>query len=129
MQTLIKHIKVTESDLDELNHVNNVRYVQWVNDIAKAHWLQMASDSILDHYFWVLINHNIAYKSQAVLNDTLQLKTFVVESEGVTSTRIVEIHNNASKKLLVKSETKWCFIDAKTKKPTRIIPEVVHLFL
>ncbi|MCJ7756968.1 MAG: thioesterase, partial [Gillisia sp.] len=27
-------IKVTKEDLDELQHVNNVRYVQWIQDIA-----------------------------------------------------------------------------------------------
>jgi len=128
VQTHTKLIKVTESDLDQLKHVNNVRYVQWVNDIAKEHWLKMASDSILDYYFWVLINHNIAYKSQAVLNDTLQLKTYVLESKGVTSTRIVEIYNNDSEKLLAKSETKWCLMGKTTNKPTRITPEISTLF-
>ena len=29
---------VISDDLDDLLHVNNVRYVQWVQDIAKAHW-------------------------------------------------------------------------------------------
>ena len=69
------------------------------------------------------------YKSQAVLNDTLQIKTYVLESKGVTSTRIVEIYNDVTKKLIVKSETKWCFMCSNTTKPTRIIPEVANLFL
>ena len=30
---------VKTNDLDELNHVNNIRYVEWVQNIAKAHWL------------------------------------------------------------------------------------------
>ena len=29
---------VISQDLDDLMHVNNVRYVQWVQDLAKAHW-------------------------------------------------------------------------------------------
>lgn len=122
-------IVVKQDDLDELDHVNNVRYVQWVNDIAKAHWLKMASKTMLDNYFWVLINHQITYKSQAVLNDNILLKTFVKSNEGVTSTRIVEIYNRDTKKLLTASETKWCFMSIKTKRPIRIIPEVVNLFV
>jgi len=121
-------IKVKTTDLDELKHVNNVRYVQWVNDIAKANWLKLASQNTLKDYFWVLINHHITYKSQAVLNDNILLKTFVKSSLGVTSTRIVEIYNNDTQKLLAVSETKWCFMDAKTKKPTRITPEIIILF-
>jgi len=128
MQIHTEFLTVIESDLDELNHVNNVRYVQWVNDIAKAHWLKMASQTMLDNYFWVLINHQITYKSQAVLNDLILLKTFVKSSEGVTSIRIVEIYNNSSKKLLATSETKWCFMDVKTRKPIRITQDIKGLF-
>ena len=128
MQIHKEFLTVIESDLDELNHVNNVRYVQWVNDIAKVHWLKMASQTMLDNYFWVLIHHQITYKSQAVLNDPILLKTFVKSSEGVTSIRIVEIYNNTSKKLLATSETKWCFMDVKTRKPIRITPDIKDLF-
>ena len=128
MQTYTKLIKVTESDLDELNHVNNVRYVQWVNDVAKAHWLKMVSSSILDNYFWVLLNHNIDYKNPAILHDTILLKTYVKSIEGAISTRIVEIHNNDTEKLIAKSETKWCLINRATNKPTRITTELSTLF-
>jgi acyl-CoA thioester hydrolase len=121
-------IQVNPDDLDEHNHVNNVRYIQWVNDAAKAHWTKMATQNMLNNYFWVLINHQITYKSQAVLDDNILLKTFVKSSEGVTSTRIVEIYNNDSQKLLATSETKWCFMDSKSKKPARLTPEIINLF-
>lgn len=122
-------LQVKPDDLDELNHVNNVRYIEWVNDVAKAHWTKLATQDMLQNYFWVLINHHITYKSQAILNDNILLKTFVKSSEGVTSTRIVEIYNNDTQKLLATSETKWCFMDAKAKKPARITSEIINLFL
>jgi len=77
MQIFEKTITVSKDDLDELNHVNNVRYVQWVQDIAKDHWLAFVSKDILDTYDWFLVSHHIKYKSQALLGDTLILKTFV----------------------------------------------------
>ena len=128
MQTFEKIITVTQEDLDQLNHVNNVRYVQWVQDIAKAHWMLRAPNQILADYFWVLVRHTIDYKNQAVLGDILKLKTYVLNSEGVTSVRMVEIFNASTNKLLVKSETKWCFMDKKTYRPTRILAEVANLF-
>ena len=128
MQTFEKIITVTQEDLDQLNHVNNVRYVQWVQDIAKAHWMLRAPNQILDDYFWVLVRHTIDYKNQAVLGDILKLKTYVLNSEGVTSVRMVEIFNASTNKLLVKSETKWCFMDKKTYRQTRILAEVANLF-
>jgi acyl-CoA thioester hydrolase len=128
MQTFEKIITVSQEDLDQLNHVNNVRYVQWVQDIAEAHWLQNVTKDILDNYFWVLISHHIEYKSEATLGDQLKIKTFVSKSEGVTSIRHVEISNLNTKKIATVSKTKWCFMDIRTKRPTRITPEVASLF-
>jgi acyl-CoA thioester hydrolase len=128
MQIYEKNIIVSIDDLDELNHVNNVRYVQWVNDIAKAHWEQNASTEILSHYFWVLLNHNISYQASAMLNENLLLKTFVASSEGVSSTRIVEMYNTKTNKLIVRSETKWCLMSKQRLKPSRITTEITNLF-
>lgn len=128
MQIFEKLITVTQDDLDELNHVNNVRYVQWVNDIAKEHWLQNATDNILEDYFWVLLSHRIEYKNSALLNDIVKLKTYVIKAEGVTSTRIVEMYHNKTKRLLVKSKTNWCLMSSKTLRLTRINSEIANLF-
>ena len=59
MQVYQKEVTVKAHDLDQLNHVNNVCYVQWVQDIAEAHWLREASKEILDTCYWVLIKHTI----------------------------------------------------------------------
>ncbi|WP_241697233.1 acyl-CoA thioesterase [Winogradskyella eckloniae] len=128
MQIFEKTITVSQDDIDDLNHVNNVRYVQWVQDIAKAHWLAFATKDILEAYSWFLVNHFIEYKNQALLGDTLHLKTFVPLVEGVSTMRHVEITNVTTNKLIVKSKAKWCLIDNKTQRPTRIIPEIGALF-
>ena len=128
MQVYKTELTVSKNDLDELNHVNNVRYVQWINDVAKAHWYNNATKELLDDYYWVVINHNIQYKGAAFLNETLSLKTYVIKSEGVSSTRIVEIYNKQTKKLLVKSQTSFCLINSKSHKPSRITEEIIDLF-
>lgn len=128
MQVFEKEITVSVDDLDELQHVNNVRYVQWVQDIAETHWLKNASKELVDSYYWVLIKHTIDYKGPAFVNDTILIKTFVSLSEGVTSIRNVEMYNQSTDRRIVTSETKWCLIDAKTNKPTRITTEIAELF-
>ncbi|WP_299122460.1 thioesterase family protein [uncultured Winogradskyella sp.] len=128
MQIFKKTITVSKEDIDDLNHVNNVRYVQWVQDIAKEHWLTYASEEILERYSWFLVNHFIEYKSQALLGDKLLLKTYVPKVEGVSTTRHVEIINPKTNQLIVKSKAKWCLIDSKTQRPTRIVPEIAELF-
>lgn len=128
MQVFKQELTVSKDDLDELHHVNNVRYVQWVQDIAKAHWLSMATEKMLEDYFWVVVSHHIEYKESAVLHDDIRLKTYVTQTHGVTSTRTVEMFFKDSGKLLLKAETKWCFMDARTKRPVRIPYEIATLF-
>ena len=128
MQIFQKEITVAKTDLDQLNHVNNVRYVQWVQDIAEAHWLKNASQQILDSYYWVLVKHTIDYKGQAFLGDAILIKTYVESSEGVSSIRKVEMHNQSSNKPIIISETKWCLIDKKTNRPSRISSEIAEMF-
>lgn len=128
MQVFEKDILVSENDLDQLQHVNNVRYVQWVQDMAEAHWLSRSNDLILNKYFWVLIDHHIQYKGEAKLGDIVTAKTYVASSEGVISTRIVEMFHKQSDKLIVKSVTKWCLMDISSKRPTRITTELKELF-
>jgi acyl-CoA thioester hydrolase len=128
VQVYEKFTTVVQDDLDDLNHVNNVRYVQWVQDVAEEHWNSKATQQILEHFYWVMISHHIQYKGQAILGDELLLKTFVTKSEGVTSTRMVEIYNKNSGKLLTTSETNWCFMSKVNHRPIRILQEIIELF-
>jgi acyl-CoA thioester hydrolase len=123
-----KSITVTTDDLDDRNHVNNVRYVQWVQDIAEANWILNTSNTTRDKYYWIMLSHHIQYKAEAVLGDNLLLKTFVTKAEGLKSTRVVEIYNKNTNKLLTTSETIWCFMSHETNKPTRITQDVIDLF-
>jgi acyl-CoA thioester hydrolase len=128
MQTFEKLITVSQDDLDELNHVNNVRYVKWINHVAKEHWLQKATPKMLKDFVWVVIKHHINYKGSALLNDTIKLQTFVTLNKGATCTRIVEMYLHKTNKLLLKSETDFCLLNSKTFKPTRINSEIANLF-
>ncbi len=119
---------VVNDDLDELLHVNNVRYVQWIQDLAKDHWISATTPLQQKENIWVLLSHHIEYKSSAVLHDEIHLKTYVTRTEGVTSTRIVEMYHKDTEKLIVKSETNWCLLDGNSKKPKRITPEIVNVF-
>jgi len=128
MERFIKHIAVAEEDLDELQHVNNVRYVQWIQDIAKEHWEKAASEAIRKEVVWVLVKHTIHYKSEAKLGTPIVAKTYVQESKGATSTRIVELNNKATNKPIVHSITEWVLLNKKSFKPQRISPEIKTIF-
>ncbi len=120
---------VKATDLDELKHVNNVQYVQWIQDIAKEHWEKRASEAILNTFFWVVIRHEIDYKQQAFLNDELLIETFVGEHTHVTSQRLVNIKNKKTGKVLVQAKSTWCLMDYKTKKTRKDLTGDVTGFL
>ena len=128
MEPFEQHITVTQDDLDELNHVNNVRYVQWINDVSKAHWYNRATPDMINSYVWVVLKHHIDYKNAAFFNDIIKLKTYVILTKGVKSTRVVEMYNESTNKLLVKSETNFCLLSKDSLKPTRIPEEISNLF-
>ncbi|SDB43015.1 acyl-CoA thioester hydrolase [Flavobacteriaceae bacterium MAR_2010_188] len=128
MQTFEEHKVVEQGDLDNLDHVNNVRYVQWVQDIAERHWKSKITDEIESNFFWVLIDHHIQYKNAAKLGDVLKVVTYVEKAEAVTTLRVVEFYDENTDLLLAKSKTKWVFMSKTTLKPTRITPEVFELF-
>ena len=117
-------LTVLEEHIDALNHVNNVVYVQWVNDIAEKHWSILTNEAINKKYFWVLLKHEIDYLGQAVLGDELTIKTQVGKTSGVKSIRYVEIYKED--KLIIKSQTTWCLIDASTLKPSRIQKDILN---
>jgi len=128
MEVLEKEILVSKNDLDDLNHVNNIVYIQWIQKIAKKHWKKLASNEILDNYYWVLLEHQIKYLYPALLDDKIRIKTYIDSTEEIKSSRIVEIYNNDTNRLLVNSRTIWCLINSKTNKPVRIPDEIRQVF-
>ncbi len=120
---------VAPGDIDELNHVNNVVYVQWIQDVAVKHWNKIAPEEIRKNFVWVIVRHEIDYKRSAKLNDELLIQTRVLTAGGVSSVRLVQIYKKESMQLLVESKTTWCMIDAASQRPVRISDEVKEIFL
>ena len=120
-------IKVAASDLDELDHVNNVVYLRWVQDIATAHWTSIAPRDALDSIAWVARRHEIDYLSAAVLGDDLLLRTWVGVADGLTFERLTEICR-ADGHIIAKARTLWVPIDRRSGRPRRVSDEVRRLF-
>lgn len=123
-----KEFEVQESDLDKQQHVNNVQFVQWVQDIAEAHWEARATDEQKNGHFWVVVKHEIAYKKEAFLGDQILMQTYVGETTNVTSVRHVIIKNKETDKVLVEAQTTWCLLDAETRRPARITAAMKRVF-
>jgi acyl-CoA thioester hydrolase len=121
-------IKVKSSDLDEMNHVNNVVYVQWIQDAAAAHWNAAASPEVKQKFSWVVMRHEIDYRIPARLDEELIAKTWVENYDGAKSTRIVQLIRKADNKLLAEAKTTWCLLHAVTHRPARIGDDIKRVF-
>jgi acyl-CoA thioester hydrolase len=121
-------IAITPDDIDEMNHVNNVVYVRWVQDAAAAHWNALAPEELKKKYAWVVLRHEIAYKSSAKLGDPVKAETWISSREGVRSIRHVKLSHAETGIILAEAITTWCLLDAVTKKPKRIDTDIMSIF-
>lgn len=121
-------IRVQAPDIDTLDHVNNVVYLRWVQDVATAHWCKIAPEEMRKKYSWVVLRHEIDYRNPAVLGDELIVRTWVGSSKGVKSVRYVEFHQSGTGKLVAEAKTTWCLLDAQTMRPKRIENDIVSIF-
>jgi acyl-CoA thioester hydrolase len=121
-------IPVASSDIDEQNHVNNVVYVRWVQEVATAHWQKKASAEMMAHWNWVVLRHEVEYHSPALPGDTVEAHTWIAPPEGPKQKRYVVIRRVSDKKVLASACTLWCLLEAKTGRPRRVTPEITELF-
>lgn len=120
-------IIVETTDIDDLRHVNNVIYLRYVQDVATAHWNQLAPQELKQQCSWVVLRHEIDYLSPALMGDVLIATTWVGKTEGVRSIRFVELKNKKTGKLIAKACTVWCMLDSITLKPKRINETIISL--
>ena len=117
-------VSVSRGDIDEQNHVNNIVYLRWVQDVATAHWQAVASAEAQETVGWVVLRHEIDYKTPAALGDKIILRTWVGKATRLTFERFTEIRRNGDGQLLSKARTLWCPINAQTGRPMRVPAEV-----
>ena len=124
-----RRVTATEADVDELGHVNNAVWVQWMEQVAVAHWRSVADPSHQEAYHWVVTRHEIEYLRAAHEGDRITARTWVGEApKGARFDRHVEF-TGTDGKLCVRSRTDWAIIDNASGRPIRVPPEVVAPFM
>ena len=116
--------RVEAGDLDERAHVNNVVYVQWVQDAAAAHWSALAPEGVKEQIAWVALRHEIDYLKPARLGDEIAITTWVGVAEGLSFERFTEMRRGSDGLLMARARTLWCPVDARTGRPRRVSAEV-----
>ncbi len=116
-------LQVHETDIDELNHVSNIVYLRWVQDVSNAHW-NTVSEELKVACKWVVLRHEIDYHSPALPGDTIDLLTWIDPPEGPRQNRRVMIQRANDGKILASAITSWCLLDPKSGRPKRVSAEI-----
>ena len=103
--------------IDEMHHVNNLKYLAWMQDVATAH--SAAQGWPLERYLeagagWVVRSHTITYQRPARLDDAITLLTWVAELGVRTSLRKYLFWRAGDNRVLAKAETLWAYVDFAT---------------
>jgi acyl-CoA thioester hydrolase len=127
---VFEHRIVAPSDaIDELGHVNNAVWVQWIQEVALAHWYSVADPRHQDDYIWVVVRHEIDYLRAAFEGEVLTGRTWVGEApKGARFDRHMEFIG-ADGKVRVRAVTQWAIIDKASGRPLRVPPEVIAPFM
>ena len=75
-------IKIVPDDIDFMGHVNNARYLNWVQDAVLAHWQKLAPADEVASKAWVALKHEITYRKPAFLEDDVIASTVLEHYAG-----------------------------------------------
>ncbi len=125
-----KTFVIPASAIDENGHVNNVAYVQWMQDIAVEHYAAIGGvkPTQLIGATWVVREHKIEYLLPAFVKEEIEIRTWVENMRRVRSLRKYEFVRKSDGRVLVRGETDWVFIDVKTGAPRAIPEEISRVF-
>jgi acyl-CoA thioester hydrolase len=123
-------LKIPETVVDANRHVNNVAYVQWMQDAAIRHSdasgcsrLTRAAGAT-----WVARSHQIEYLKPAFAGDVLTILTWVADFRKVRSCRRYKFVRPSDQAVIAQGETDWVFVDAGTGRPRAIPLEIRQVF-
>lgn len=124
-------IKVKPEHIDVLGHVNNVVYVQWMQDVASAHieTLGVGLDQYLEmKHAMVAVEHHVQYRKAAMLDDDIILRTWLYEINALYSFRQYVFFNAKDQSLLFTGNTKWACIEIASGRPKRMSPTFIQAY-
>lgn len=122
-------ITIPQDAIDGNGHVNNVAYVQWMQDAAVRHFEELGGAAHTVHMgaTWVVRSHRIEYLAPAFAGEEIEIRTWVANVRKVRSLRRYEFARIVDDRLLVRGETEWVFVDARDGRPILIPAQIIGL--
>lgn len=126
--TFTRTFTAQPADIDELGHVNNAVWVQWIQEIAVAHWHAVATPEQAAAYVWVIVRHEIDYRGNLAEGECVTASTWVADGpQGAKWDRFVEFRKDG--RVVVSAKTSWAILDRASGRLIRVPKEVVGRFV
>ena len=124
-------ITVQPEHIDVLGHVNNVMYIQWMQDVAAAHieklGLGLAQYLEVKHAM-VAVEHHVQYRKAALEGEEIILRTWLDDINALYSFRQYAFYRPKDQSILFVGKTKWACIEITTGRPKRMSPSFTHAY-
>ena len=114
--------------IDELGHVNNTVWVQWIQEIATAHWQAVAAPELVGAHVWVVTRHEIDYRGNIAAGESVTAETFIpAPPRGAQFDRCVEFRDSRGRAIVTARST-WALLDRVSGRLCRVRPEIAAPF-
>lgn len=127
-QGIFNHrITVSSAHIDTNRHVNNVVYVQWMQDVAYAHSKAVGYDAARLEQLgttWVIRSHFIKYQRPALLGDQLIVYTWPHEMKKASALRRYKFVRALDHVPIASGESDWVYLDRSNGRPTPLDDEL-----
>ncbi|MFC4454990.1 thioesterase family protein [Deinococcus sonorensis] len=124
-------LTVREAELDELGHVNNVVYLRWIEDVARAHAEAVGAgfeEMVRLGTVAVVRKHTIHYHRPARLDEDINIHTCISGATGLRAIRTNRITHADTGDLVVDGQTEWVWVDPDSGRPKRPTAELLSKF-
>jgi acyl-CoA thioester hydrolase len=121
---------VSAEAIDGNGHVNNVAYVQWMQDVAVRHSETSGCTRATRNAnaIWVVRKHTVEYLRPAFEGDLITVMTWITDFRRALSLRKYKFIRTSDNTVLSRGETDWVFVDAASGRPRTIPQEVKGAF-
>ncbi|MDY7218835.1 thioesterase family protein [Denitrificimonas sp. JX-1] len=123
-------ICASAAEIDEFDHVNNAVYVQWMEECAWQHSIELglgfAEYQALDRGMAIL-RHEIDYLASAYEGEQMEMATWVAYSDQrLKMDRYFQLRRVADGQTLLRAKTTFVCIELSSGRPKRMPPAFVQ---
>jgi acyl-CoA thioester hydrolase len=130
-RSFTRRFRIRHYECDANGHLNNASYLRFMQEAATDASADAGYDE--DRYrqmdrTWLAYATEIEYFQPCGYNDTLEVKTWVMDFRRASSRRVYEFRLADSGELIARAHTDWIYLNTQTGKTISIPPEMAESF-